>query len=394
MATFRKRYNADGSISWRIRVVDGHGRGATRVSRTVRVTRDTKTPPKKVIAVAEEITAQARDGFVPPQQLRVSALLERWLTEHCADRFAAKTTYGYRRVVEAHLTPAIGKLRAADLRPDHLSDYYRAKRAAGLSAATVHQHFRVIHAALSWAQRMQLVTRNVADVAKPPRAKPPTPQTLTAQQMLDVLRAAAGTPVEPVVLLAISTGCRRGEALGVRWSDVDFDAGTITIARSVGSTPGDRCFMKSTKTDRVRIVALPAFAVAWLRDWKAARDFDGDGYVCGDLRDPDSVTKIWRQLADGVGLDDVRLHDLRHSYATLLLEAGEDIKSVQDALGHSTASTTADVYLHVTERMRRRRADRLEAAFSERRRTSGGQTDGNVAGADDDADHVPPASDE
>lgn len=363
-AHYEKRHNKDGSVSWKVTVIAGYGRGAPRIFRTVRVEKDTKGPPRKVKELRRELEQQATGGFIAPQSLRVRELLERWLTEHCEGRFAAKTVYGYERVVRSHLVPAFGDLRAADLRPVHLSDYYRTKKAEGLSDAGVHQHYRVIHAALAWALRMELVARNVADVAKPPRAKPPEMRTVTAAQMLGILKAAEGSDLELPVLLAIATGARRGEILGLRWGDIDLEAGTVRIARSITAAPGRRGEVKPTKTGRERTVALPRFAMARLRAVTQERVCPPDGWVCAAERDPDEVTKAWRELADSLGLEGLRLHDLRHSYATVLLETGEDIKSVQDALGHTKAGTTADIYMHVTERMRERRAERLSEAFS------------------------------
>lgn len=379
-AHYEKRYDKDGSVSWKVIVIAGCGRRAPRIARTVRVEKDTKNPPRKVVALRQKLEQQAMGGLVPSQSLRVKELLERSLTEHCEGRLATKTVHGYERVVRSHLIPALGDLPAADLRPVHLSSFYRAKKAGtqdrkGLSDAGVHQHHRVLHAALAWAVRMELVARNVVDIAKPPRGRPPEVKTIGAAQMLGLLAAVRDTDLELPVLLAVSTGARRGEILGLRWSDVEIWSddgdegevlyhGRVTTGRSISAAPGRRGEVKETKTGRRRIVALPAFAAGRLWEIRPERICPPDGWVCAAERDPDEVAKAWRALADSLGLEDLRRHDLRHSYATLLLEAGEDIKSVQDALGPTRASTTTDIYMHVTERMRERRAERVSEAFS------------------------------
>lgn len=376
-AHYEKRYNKDGSVSWKVIVIAGYGRRAPRITRTVRVEKDSKNPPRKVVALRQHLEQQATGGFIAPQSVRVKELLERWLAEACEGQLAPKTLYGYERVVRSHLIPVLGEMRCADLRPLHLNQYYRSKRTGKkpLSAAAVHYHYRVLHAALAWAMRMELVSRNVADIAKPARGAAPEMHTISAAQMLSLLEAAKGTDLELPILLAVTTGARRGEILGLRWPDIriweetDEDGvtvfhGTVRIARSITSSPGRGAEVKSTKSGRERTVALPTFAVDRLREVQQEVGYPPDGWVCAAERDPDEVTKAWRALADSLGLRELRLHDLRHSYATLLLEAGEDIKSVQDALGHAQASTTTDIYLHVTERMRKRRAEKLTAAFS------------------------------
>jgi integrase len=369
-----KRVAPDGTILWRVVVTDGHGRGARKVTRTIKRQRNTKNPPHEATALLEHMKREADAGVLISPRMTVREVLTRWLSEHCEPRLAPKTTYTYRRVIETHVIPALGNRRAADLRPTHISKYYAEKRAAGMSDSAIHYHYRTLHSALAWAVQMQLVGQNAAERAKPPRAKPPEMQTISPAHMLGVLEAARGTDLELPVLLAISTGARRGEVMALRWGDFDLSAeedggepvysGKVTISRAVTNAPGHRGAEKPTKTERQRTVELPPFAVKALLEAKRDRICAPDEYVV-TLRDPDRVTRQWRALADSLELPEgLRLHDLRHSYATAMLESGAGLHEIQDALGHTTATTTMNTYLHVTERLRERRRETLERAFS------------------------------
>jgi hypothetical protein len=171
-----KRRNKDGSVSWKVVVRVGYGRGARRETRTVcRTERDQEKPPTRVQAALRELERQAESGFVPPARVMLTEVLWGW---HAVHSGKPKTRYTYERVIRSHLEPAFEQFRVPDLRPSDLQDYYAMKREEGLSAATIHWHFRTIHAALKWAVENEFAVRNVCDLSasKPPRAvSSPTP---------------------------------------------------------------------------------------------------------------------------------------------------------------------------------------------------------------------------
>ena len=358
-----KRRRSDGSVSWRVVVRVGYGRSAKRETRVVCTTeRDQEKPPPKVKAALKELERQAETGFVPPARVMLTDVFRSWLDTHTG--LAPKTRYTYDCLVETHFVPAFERFRVVDLRPADMQDYYVLRREDGLSDATIHWHYRTVHAALKWAVENELAARNVCDLSasKPPRGQRPEMKTLSARQMRGLLEAVAGTDLELIVVLGCATGMRRGEICALRWRDLDLKAGKARVAASLSYVPQKGVTRKQTKTGRERTVGLPAFAIAALTEAKRDKVCPPDACVVGDVH-PDEVTKSWREKADALGLDGVRFHDLRHSFATALLEGGMDVKSLQDALGHTRAATTTDVYLHVTERMRERRTEMVDAAF-------------------------------
>ncbi len=377
------RRNGDGSVSWVCIVTVGYGRGARRVTRVAcRSERLQEKPPRKAQELLRAMEREAEFGLVAPQRLRMGELFDRWLDDDVRPRLEAKTTYGYERHVEAHLRPAFGHLRALDVRPANLADYYATKRAAGLSDATIHSHFRTLHRALGWAVRMELLPRNVADAARPPRGKAAEMRTIDAAAMLALVEAARGDVLELWVLMGAATGARWGEVRALRWGDVrlwregEGWRGSATIAEAEQEVPRHGRFRKGTKTGRARTVPLPPFAVERLRELRTERVRPRDEPLCPPLRARE-FSELWRPFI-AERHPGLRFHDLRHSFATAALESGAPIKLVQEWLGHTTATTTMNVYAHVTERGRELGADTLAAAFGAPREQHGSSTEGKV----------------
>ena len=209
-------------------------------------------------------------------------------------------------------------------------------------------------------------------------------RTLDAAGVAALLNAANGADLQEPIAVLVGTGLRRGELLGLRWSDIDFLGRRLTVRRSIEIVGRDRREKPPKTQHSARTLALAAFVIEALRRRKAtqlerlnallgdeleARRRQGSSYVFdradGSPWNPDSFSWAFANLVSGAKLPKIRLHDLRHSHATLALSAGTDLKTISAALGHSTISITANTYVHAIEQMQRSHADRIDAMLGD-----------------------------
>jgi integrase len=323
---------------------------------------------------------------IDPHRLTVRDWLSTWL-DAIRPEVAPRTAERYAEIVNNFLTPALGNLPLSKLAPVHIQDAYnrwsasgrRDGKPGGLSPRTRRHFHRILGAALGRAVEQQLLARNVCDAFRKrlPKVERREMATLTVAESMRLLDAVRHSHVYWPVLLALATGARRGETLALRWRNVDLDRGTVRIVESLEQTR-DGLRFKAPKTERARAVTLPAFAIEELRRRKReqAEDLLKLGVrqtevtlVCarrdGEPLQPQSLTHEFPRFLARLGayFPRVRFHDLRHSHATQLLLAGIHPKVAQERLGHSTISTTLDLYSHVSATMQEDAAVRIDAAF-------------------------------
>jgi integrase len=304
---------------------------------------------------------------------RFGAYATRWL-DHASTRVRAQTLRRYRSLIHHHVTPVIGTVKLRDLRPAHVQRVIDAMLKAEQSPRSTVQAYRVVHAALRQAVRWQIIGTNPADGVQPPRPARPTLSMPDADTTKKILETAAGTPLEVPVTLAALTGLRRGELLALRWSDIDGD-----VARITGSLQrdGGKLVRLDPKTDRARrVVALPQRLIELLarhrieqteRRLRLGVDWANNDLICergdGGPIDPDSLSHAFARLATSARAPGVRLHDLRHGYATALLRGGVHPKVASEALGHSSTAFTMDTYSHLLPSMQRAAAEAIDLQF-------------------------------
>lgn len=322
---------------------------------------------------------------VDPSRLTVAQWLRSWI-EAVKTEVSPKTSERYGEVVENFLVPELGGLLIGKLAPLHLQKAYtkwatggrRDGKDGGLAPRTRRHMHRILKTALTRAVEQQVIARNPADALKKrlPKVERRSMTTLDTEQAAQLLRTIRHTRVYWPALLALATGARRGEVLALRWRNVDLHRGTLSVVESLEQTQSGLRF-KAPKTEKVRNVTLPAFAIDELRRLKLAQAEDllrlgvrqtGATLLCaradGEPLQPRSLThefaRLVRQAKD---LPRLRFHDLRHSHATQLLAAGVHPKVAQERLGHSTITTTLDLYSHVTETMQEDAASKLDHAL-------------------------------
>ena len=245
-----------------------------------------------------------------------------------------------------------------------------------MSPKTVRNAHGVLHKALQQAVKVGYIRFNPADACELPRLERKEINPLDSDAMAAFMRAIGGHRFEAIYLTMLFTGMRRGEAFGLLWDCVDLDKGTIRIDRQLQNIPGrpGEFRLISTKNGKGRTITAAPFVVELLKKHRARqlRDrlksgplWQDHGYVfcneVGEHLSPSTVYHNYKEIVASIGLPDLRLHDLRHSYAVASLRAGDDVKTVQSNMGHHTAAFTLDVYGHVTEEMKRASADRMEA---------------------------------
>jgi integrase len=309
--------------------------------------------------------------------LTVEEYLDRWLKDSVRDTVRNTTYERYKELIGLHIAPALGrKLKA--LTPAHVQGFYRDRLDRNLSAATVQKMHVVLHKALDQAVRWSLVSRNVTDAVKAPRPTPTEIRPLDQKQAKALLEAARGEPFEALYVLAVTTGMRQGELLGLKWEDVDLENGLVWVRRTLTRSEahlvlGEPKTRKSRRTVRLTDAAVKALRVHLRRQLDEVERlgdlYEDRGLVfatqSGTLLHPSNLrNRSFAPLLKKAALPTIRFHDLRHTCATLLLGRNVNPKVVSEMLGHATIAITLDTYSHVLPDMQDHATRALEDALS------------------------------
>ncbi|MFF4644714.1 tyrosine-type recombinase/integrase [Streptomyces sp. NPDC001389] len=327
----------------------------------------------------QELVLRDRQGVpTPTRSARLSEWLPYWLEQHVEPRRKLSTYDKYETHVRLHLVPILGtrsleSLSTADVRR-FLTRVQKDK-----TVATAKEAHRVLRTALSGAVRDELITRNVASLVEPPRAKQREIRPWTLEETLAFLEAARGEALYAAFVLAIAMGLRRGELVGLRWSDLDLDKRVLHVRQQTQRRRG-QLYQDDPKSRRQRAVPLPAICIAPLRwhrlqqraifletgvEWSEA----GPVFATRNGRtvEPRNVYRAFTRVAAAAGLRVVRLHDARHGCATLLTAAGVAPRVIMEILGHSQISITMDVYTHVVDDTKREAISHMDRMLRRQR---------------------------
>jgi integrase len=335
-----------------------------------------------------ELLSQVENGiFIKPNKSTLAEYLKIWLKDYAWPNLSPKTAEGYEYIIESHLIPSLGKLTLTQLKPEHLQRYYAEKLSAGridgkggLSPKTVRHHHITLHGALQSAVKWGLLARNPADAVDAPRFQRPEMNIMNADDINTFLEAAKDTLFYTMFYLALFTGMRRSELLAVRWSDIDLMLCQLYVSRSLHQLKNGDVIYRQPKSDKSRrMISLTPSTTIVLREHKEHQNSEkllqglsvSDDDLVFSQPDgcpyrPDTITHSWIKLARKTGLRGIRLHDARHTHASLMLKQGIHPKIVQERLGHSSIQITLDTYSHVTPGLQEAAAKRFDDIISSR----------------------------
>jgi integrase len=310
--------------------------------------------------------------------MSVAQFLDKWLSASVKPSVKAKTYITYESLCRTAITPRIGGKKLAKLTPLDLQYLYSDLADAGLSLRSVHHVHRVLHRAFVQAERWKILPRNPCDGATAPKAGRAELTVWNPREADAFLVASREHPFYALYVLALTSGMRQGELLGLRWSDVDVNAGTMAVRRALQWQRGVGLVFIEPKTARSRrkvhlsqtaLVALRAHQdrQIWARNaaGEAWNDHDLVFYnAIGNPLSPTNETKRFQRAAAATKVPVIRFHDLRHTAATILLSQGVHVKLVSEMLGHSTITLTLDTYSHVIPAMHGDAAAAMDAVFS------------------------------
>ena len=342
-----------GDRAWAIVVDIGHDPSTgKRRQKWVSVKGTKREAERKLAEVVLDLNTGA---YIQPSRLTLSEFLDQWMQDYVATSVRLGTAEGYRTIVN-RLQRTLGHVRLTGLHAQDVQRYYKGLLDEGLSAQTVIHHHRVLRQAISQAVKWDLLSKNVMERVTPPKRVKPKLSVLTAPEVRQLLQAARGTDYELPIHLAVHTGLRRSELCGLLWSEVDLEAQTLTVVRSMVSVRGDSVHMGEPKSNAsLRVVSFGEMTAELLRDRRASLEELGlalqTQQVCtrgnGQMMMPDALSRGHKAIAESCGFFNVRFHDLRHTHATLLLTSGTPIHVVQARLGHASIQITVDTYGHV-----------------------------------------------
>lgn len=368
-----RRLPGEGSI---FKLADGRwaadipaGRGPFGRRKRVRVSG--KTPSivrEKKLAAERELAA----GRTPKRGPTIAAWLEESWLPVVRERRLAATATGYAGTVRKYLVPQLKHVRFAELNPVDLETWYGSLRRAGVGAGTVKKIHTTLKVALRYAMRVGAAPRNAAAMIDPPAYQPKPRRRYTIEQTRAFLAAAQGHPGEALFVAALFVQMRSGELLALRWDDIDLDARTVRVQRTMTDDATGRAVVGATTKTAAgqRPIILPVIVISALR---AHRERLAAGKRLGALVFPNArgkplyrngVLRRWLYpLQERAGLPRITFHQLRHTGASLLRELGGDLIALRDRLGHESIDTTADVYVHLDLSAQARLSDLLDAAF-------------------------------
>ena len=371
------RQRADGT--WEARYTTGRDTGTGKqVQRSVYG----KTQKEVRQKLTQAISSLDEGTYVEPSRLTVGAWLDIWLNEYVENSVKKSTLHTYARKCEHNIKPKLAAIKLLSLNSPTIQKFINELN-ANLSPKSVKCIHGILHKALQQAVKVGYIRTNPADACTLPKMIKKEIKPLDVVQISAFLDAIRGHEFETLYLVTLFTGMRQSEILGLRWQCIDFNKGTVSVNAQLlrDYANGGYYFDESTKNNKFRVITPASFVMDALKKHSVeqmnARTFAGvawseNDYVfvnpLGEHLKHVTVYKGYKRIVSGLGIPNARYHDLRHSYAVSAIQAGDDVKTVQENLGHHTAAFTLDTYGHVTDQMRKESANRMDNFINSVRR--------------------------
>ena len=353
---------------WEARITTGRDPGTGK-----QVQRSFTGKTQKEVREKMQVAAVAVNTgtYIAPQKMTVGQWMDTWAADYLGGAKPATVTI-YKNNIKNHIKPALGAVALSDLRPHMVQTFINGLE---MSPASVRLAYKVLHMALEKAVKLEYLPKNPTAGSELPKLEQKEIHPLDDQQVALLLKTAKGGDMEYLITVALFTGCRLSELLGLTWDTVDFKQGTITINKQLarpehrGATP-----FLSPKNRKTRTITPASSVMTALKNQKRRQMkqqlkvgplWDNQYHMVftteiGEPLDQWKAEKGFSAVLDAAGLVGVRFHDLRHTYAVNAIRAGDDIKTIQGNLGHASAAFTLDRYGHFTERMKQDSAARME----------------------------------
>ncbi|MDW7668043.1 MAG: tyrosine-type recombinase/integrase [Bacillota bacterium] len=322
---------------------------------------------KEMIKILNEIN---KGTLVIPDDSTLKEYLESWL-EGRTDELSPTTISGYKTIIDKHLVPAIGDIKLSELKPLTIQRYYSRKE---LSSRTLLHHHRLLRKALEDARKWEMIYRNPCDLVNAPKPKNKFKgRVLDPDEIKELLAKLEKNDLYIPVVCLLSLGLRRGELLGLKWTDIDFINKTVSIQRNVVQTTNGDIIVKDPKNETsARTLPLSDRVIKLLKKKKIEnkenqlliKDYKDTGFIFtepnGEIMNPRNFSHRFRYFIKHNNFEKLRLHDLRHTNATMMLSSGVPAKVASKRLGHSNISTTMDIYSHVLNELNLEATQKLE----------------------------------
>ena len=312
--------------------------------------------------LTEKLRELDTGAYIDSKNINVRQYFDFWYEQHCLEKLSPTTYESYKRNLDNYILEELGYIKLEDLKPLHLQSFYTKCSKNGLSNKTILYFHRIIHSALNQAMKWQFITRNVADCVDTPKPKKYNALFLNNNQIIDLINAILDTDIYIPVMIAISTGMRRGEILGLTWENVNLEKGIIKVVQALYPTKNGLVFLPPKTEKSIRTISIPLTLINILKDYKKKQDkiknrlknnYNDFDLVCSQIDGkpihPTTLNHKFHSLLKEKNLPVIRFHDLRHSHASLLLKERVPAKVVSERLGHSNTNITLNLYSHVYE---------------------------------------------